>query len=73
MSHFIAGLIDGSPVVAVLALAVLVGPLLLRQLLLFIGFRWALRGARRDSSRLSLFTTYSAALTADRIRRARRR
>ncbi|MFD8228243.1 hypothetical protein ACFV16_29300 [Streptomyces massasporeus] len=47
-------------------------PLLLRQLL-FLGFRWALRAARRDSSRLSLFTTYCAALAADRARRARRR
>ncbi|KJK37844.1 hypothetical protein UK15_20325 [Streptomyces variegatus] len=62
-----------SPLVAVLAIAAIVVPVLLRQLLLFLGFRWALRGARQDASRVSLFTTYSAALTARRARRARRR
>ncbi|CAM5746314.1 hypothetical protein STAFG_7946 [Streptomyces afghaniensis 772] len=72
MLHFVVGLLDGSPVVAVLALTVLTGPVLLRQVLLFLGFRWALRGARQDASRVSLFTTYSAALTARRARRARR-
>ncbi|MET9580691.1 MULTISPECIES: hypothetical protein [Streptomyces] len=73
MFRFVAGLFDGSPVVAVVALAVLTGPVLLRQLLLFLGFRWALRGARQDASRVSLFSMYSAALTARRVRRARRR
>ncbi|MEU9227288.1 hypothetical protein AB0D40_23300 [Streptomyces massasporeus] len=73
MFRYAAGLIDGSPAVAVLALAVLTGPLLLRQLLLFLGFRWALRGARQDSSRVSLFAAYCAALTARRARGARRR
>ncbi|MDT0392671.1 hypothetical protein [Streptomyces sp. DSM 41921] len=73
MSHFVVGLLDGSPVVAVLAFAVLSAPVLLRQLLLFLGFRWALRGARQDVSRVSLFSTYSAALTARRARTGRRR
>ncbi|MFF5846054.1 hypothetical protein ACIP4T_18070 [Streptomyces massasporeus] len=73
MFRFVAGLFDGSPGVAVVALAVLTGPVLLRQLLLFLGFRWALRGARQDASRVSLFSMYSAALTARRVRRARRR
>ncbi|MFF7489796.1 hypothetical protein ACH4MW_26520 [Streptomyces luteogriseus] len=73
MFRYAAGLIDGSPVVAVLVLAVLTGPVLLRQLLLFLGFRWAMRGARQDASRVSLFAAYSAALTARRARRARRR
>ncbi|MGW7508995.1 hypothetical protein ACWGJ0_14790 [Streptomyces massasporeus] len=73
MFRFVAGLFDASPVVAVVALAVLTGPVLLRQLLLFLGFRWALRGARQDASRVSLFSMYSAALTARRVRRARRR
>ncbi|MFB7934696.1 MULTISPECIES: hypothetical protein [Streptomyces] len=73
MFRYAAGLIDGSPVVAVLALAVLTGPVLLRQLLLFLGFRWALRGARQDSSRVSLFAAYSTALTARRARGTRRR
>ncbi|MEU0895721.1 hypothetical protein [Streptomyces massasporeus] len=73
MFRYAAGLIDGSPAVAVLALAVLTGPPLLRQLLLFLGFRWALRSTRQDSSRVSLFTAYCAALTARRARGARRR
>ncbi|MEU9571726.1 hypothetical protein AB0D62_17910 [Streptomyces massasporeus] len=73
MFRFVAGLLDGSPVIAVVALAVLTGPVLLRRLLLFLGFRWALRGARQDASRVSLFSMYSAALTARRVRRARRR
>jgi hypothetical protein len=71
--RFAASLIDGSPVVAVLALAMLTGPVLLRQLLLFLGLRWALRGARQDSSRVSLFAAYSAALTARRAHRERRK
>ncbi|GHD30681.1 hypothetical protein GCM10010313_73560 [Streptomyces violarus] len=72
MFHFVVGLLDGSPVVAVLALTVLTGPVLLRQVFLFLGFRWALRGVRHDTSRVSLFTTYSAALTARRARGVRR-
>ncbi|MFF9120401.1 hypothetical protein ACF09Y_33325 [Streptomyces massasporeus] len=73
MFRFVAGPLDGSPVVAVVALAVLTGPVLLRQLLLFLGFRCALRGARQDASRVSPFSMHSAPLTARRVRRARRR
>ncbi|MET9525672.1 hypothetical protein [Streptomyces coeruleorubidus] len=64
-------MLDGSPLVAFLAIAALVVPVLLRQVLLFLGFRWALRGARHDASRVSLFTAYSAALTARRAHRDR--
>ncbi|MFJ7179823.1 hypothetical protein ACIQXA_26285 [Streptomyces massasporeus] len=73
MFRFTAGLIDGSPVVAVLALALPTGPVPLRQLLLFLGFRGrcAARGRTRRVCRSS--PRNSAALTARRARGERRK
>jgi hypothetical protein len=59
--------LDGSPLVGVLSLAALTGPVLMRQLLLFIGLKRALRGTRNDAARVSLFTAFSAALAPRRL------
>ncbi|MFF2509228.1 hypothetical protein ACFVTY_38580 [Streptomyces sp. NPDC058067] len=57
---------DGSTPVGILALVAFTVPALLRQLLLFVGFTWSLRGTRTDEARVSLFTAFSAALTPRR-------
>lgn len=64
---FVLRALDGSPLVGCLALVALVGPALLRQLLLFIGFKRALRNARNDEAQVSLFTVFSAGLAPHRF------
>ncbi|MEU9332884.1 hypothetical protein AB0D49_06895 [Streptomyces sp. NPDC048290] len=61
MSFFLR-LADPWALVGLAMLIVLAAPVLLRQLLLFLGYQRALRGVLRSSDRVSLFTAFSAAL-----------
>ncbi|MCX5440965.1 hypothetical protein OG564_09540 [Streptomyces sp. NBC_01280] len=63
---FVPHWLDGSTPLGILTLVAFTVPALLRQLLLFLGFKWSLRGTRNDEARVSLFTAFSAALTPRR-------
>ncbi|MEV6479189.1 hypothetical protein [Streptomyces sp. NPDC051576] len=64
--------LEGSPLLGVLAFVALVGLMLLRQLLLFAGFKRALNRSRHDDAHVSLFAAFSAALSPSLGRRSRR-